>query len=635
MGGLVGVVRVDGGPVNRAIVDRWRTRLALPALKVRSGGSWASAYRSPPYLSAFGSEPQPFELAYGLTAFVEGRLDEPMAVAKSLGLNARKRSDAALIAAAYQHWGKAAHERLFGEFAVALWDEANRELTLVRDQLGTRALLYHFDGTTVWFATSLHQLIANPEVPRDLDELGLANFLVRASDKPERTLYRHVRRVPVGGSVTLRQDSCVERRYWTPGTVPSVRFRRDEDYVDAGRALLDAAVASRLPADGLVATSLSGGFDSAGVTATAARLLGDRRLTAMTRVAGAHDPYQSRWFNERALAGLVAARYENIDWLVLDELHLHDRDIHPEWESAAMAMPTNAQQTTWFEPVETRADALGVRTMLDGGWGNATLSWPGNALCFEQVRSGRIVSAVRDVVLRARRAGKRAWPEVRRELVASLEPRTLRRWRRDRKAEGRGPWQMMAVFAPDFLRSIDYGAHTDSIRHDILRKVPRTGRDLRWSIMHREVSADRSAYHRSIARHEVLDPYRDRRLVEFTLGTPEGQFQRNGVDRWLARRVLADRVPAELLAQTRHGVQNGEWYHLASMHREQTAEAVERLARSPLASRVLDVPFLKGLVDSWPRNAEEAIRSENEHRNMLQFSVSVGSFLRWYEGSNG
>jgi asparagine synthase (glutamine-hydrolysing) len=633
MGGLMGVVRIDGGPVDRSVIERWKARYRSPSLRVRAGGSWASAYSPPPYLSA--SEPQPFDLASGLTAFIEGRIDERASLATALGIGDRKRSGAALIAAAYEKWGPTAHERLYGEFAVVLWDERQRTLTLVRDQLGTRALFYYVDGAAVWFATSLHLLLANPEVPRDLDELGLANFIVRASDKPERTLYRHIRRVPVGGTVTLRKDSCREQLYWTPGAVASVRLRRDEDYVDAARTLLDSAVASRLPEDGGVATSLSGGFDSAGITATAARLLGDRRLTAITRAAGAYDPYQHQWFDERKLAGLVAGRYPNVDWVVLDELHQHDRDAHPEWESAAMGMPASPQPVTWFEPVEKYVDTIGARTILDGGWGNATLSWTGDALCFEQVRGGRIASAVRDVALRARRRGKPAWPELRREMVAAIEPRSLRRWRRERKARGRGPWQLMAVFASDFLRSIDYGAHTDSIRHDILRKVPRSGRDLRWSMMHREVSADRLAYLRSTTKHEMLDPYRDRRLVEFTLGTPERQFQRDGVDRWLARRVLADRVPAEILAQTRQGVQNGEWYHMATLHRDQTAEAVERLARSPLACRVLDVNFLKTLVDNWPKNADDAIRSEQEHRNMLQFGVSVGSFLRWYEGSNG
>jgi len=636
MGGLVGIVRLDGGPVDRAIVERWKTGSRGSRFsRVRTEGAWAYAWFPPPYLASETLDPQPFRLRSGQLVFVEGRLDERDELVRALGPDAARASDPALIAGAYDLWGPTAHERLYGDFAVALWDEGTRRLILARDALGTRSLYYHFDGASVRYATSLHLLLAIPGMPRDIDELALANFMVRATETPERTLYRDIFRVPSGGTVTFSEGTSRKRVYWTLDGIASLRLPRDEDYVEMGRTLLDNAVASRLPATGQVTTTLSGGFDSAAITATAARLLGDRRLTAITRAASAHDPYQQHWFDEKALAGLVAGQYSNIDWIVADELHQHERDFHPEMESAAMGVPVLAPVATWFEPVDLHAAAIGTRSLLSGGWGNATLSWTGNGLCFEQVRGGRLIAAARDVTLRARRQGKPAWPALRRELVASLEPRGLRRWRRERNAGPQGPWQRMAMFAPDFLHSVDYSAHTDSIAHDILRKVPRTGRELRWSMMHRPHPADRHAYLQSRAPHEMLDPFRDRRMAEFTLGTPERQFQRDGIDRWLARRVLADRLPPEVLTQTRRGIQNGEWYHLASLRREATAEAVERMARSPLANRVLDVPFLKSLVDSWPEDAESAMHSEVEHRHMLEYGVAVGSFLRWHEGSNG
>ena len=101
----------------------------------------------------------------------------------------------------------------------------------------------------------------------------------------------------------FENGSCRKQQYWTLDRIAHVRLPKNDDYVDMARSLLDAAVASRLPPDGVVVTSLSGGFDSGAVTATAARLLGERRLTAITRVAGAYNPYRA--FDEKALAGLV------------------------------------------------------------------------------------------------------------------------------------------------------------------------------------------------------------------------------------------------------------------------------------------------------------------------------------------
>ncbi|MCW3847394.1 asparagine synthase-related protein [Sphingomonas sp. LB-2] len=600
---------------------------------MRAEGAWAFAYYPPRYLATEPGAPQPFDLASGAKLFVEARLDDRDALLRELGPGAGAKDDPALIAAAYDRWGLSAPERLYGEFALVHWDEAARRVTLARDALGTRALFYHFDGQALRFATAIHHLLAMAGVPRDLDDLGVTDFLVGATDMPERTLYRDIRRVPAGGTATFDQTGCRTARYWTLDAIAPVRLARDEDYVEAARDLLDKAVASRLPAGGTVATMLSGGFDSAAVTATAARLLGGQGLTAFTRVAGAHNPYTR--FDEKAFAGLVAARYPNIDWVVVDDLHQAERDVHPEWESATMGLPVTPFPRTWFEPIHQRAAAIGVRTLLTGGMGNATLSWSGNALCFEQVRGGRMISAVRGVIQRTRREGGSVARALRSEIGAAIQPRALRRWQVGRRTDERARWQMSAALSPDFLQSLDYESHTESAAHDILRRVPLSGRARRWSMLQREDMADRAAYLRGHLPHEMLDPFSDRRIAEFTLGVPERQYQRDGVRRHLARRAFADRLPEALLAQTRRGRQIGEWYHLANLRREQTAEAVERLSRSPLASRILDVKHLKTLVDTWPGNAEEAQRSERQHRYVLHFSVAMGAFLRWHEGSNG
>ena len=612
MGGLVGLARLDGGPVDSVITDRWK---ALAADSVHADGAFAVAAWAPPYLP--GELPGPFKLASGATLLAEARLDDRPAAGPESGPTR--------VAGAWERWGADAPARLYGEFALAHWDPAQRRLTLARDAIGVRALFYHFDGHTVSFATALHHLLAMPHVPRDLDELRLADFMIGATEAPERTIYRHIHRVPAGGSATFRDGSVRTAHYWTLEGIAPVRLANEDAYVEAARELLDGAVSSRIPETGKVASMLSGGFDSAGIAATAARLLGERGLTAFTRVSGAYNPY-TPWFDEQAFAGQVAARYPNVDWVVVDALHQAERDTQPEIEAAAMGMPTNGFPMTWFEPVHQRAQAMGVRTLFAGGLGNATLSWSGNALAHEQVLRGDWLP-----VLRGAKHGKRAALAA---FTGALEPRRLRRWRKTRGSP-HGYWRLMTALSPDFLDSLAYGAQASSPGHDIMRDVPRSGPERRWSMLHLEDRYDRWAYMRGMLPHEFVDPYTDRRLVEFTLGVPEAQFQRAGVRRWLARRALADRLPAELLAQRGRGRQVGEWYHLANLRREATAEAVERIARSPLASRVLDVPYLKKLVDTWPKDADSAIQTERQHRYVLHYSVTVGAFLRWHEGQNG
>jgi asparagine synthase (glutamine-hydrolysing) len=635
MASLVGIIRLDGEAVDRVIVERWkRGGSDFRPSRVRSGGCWAFAQQIPAYLAAEPAEPQPFELRSGARLFVEARLDERKALASDFGFAGRRVSDAALVAEACERGGLSACERLHGEFALAHWDDADRSLTLMRDAVGVRSLFYAFDGHMVVFATSLHLMLAMPQVSREIDERGLVDAITHIGAQPERTLYRHIRRVPAGGAVQFRPGDCRTRHYWTPASVAPVRYRRDEDYAEAGRELLDRAVASRLPETGLVTTMLSGGFDSAGVTATAARLLGDRRLTAFTRVAGAEHPYGG--LDEKAFAGQVAALYPNIDWTVTDELHQSARDTESEYESARMGLPTNAFARSWFEPILLRAASLGARTMLVGTKGNASLSWGGDGLTYEQIRQGRWIAAVRDVVRTARHEGRSVSRELRSKLGTAIEPAALRRWRRLRRADGkRWPWDGWIALSPDFLAEIDYEAEMHGVSPDNFFRIGHSGKALRGAKFRTEWGRDQFAYRRGQLSFEMLDPFLDRRLVEFTLGIPENQFARKGVRRWLARRVLADRLPADLLAQTLRGRQVPEWYHLASLRREHTIEAVERIARSPLASRVLDVPHLKKLVTTWPKDAKEARRSEGGHKAALHQGVVLGSFLVWYEGNNG
>lgn len=606
MGGLAGFARLDGGPVDDSIISRWKAKAPD---RVHADGGFAFAAWAPPY--APGELPGPFALASGTTVVAEARLDE----------RAGPDSDPALVAAACDRWGADAPAHLYGEFAFARWDPAERSLTLARDAVGVRALFYWFDGHRVAFATAIHHLLALPEVPRDLDELRLADFMVGATEAPERTIYRHIHRVPAGGTATFRDGSVRTARYWTLDGIAPVRLASDKAYVEAARERLDAAVRSRIPETGKVGAMLSGGFDSAAGAATAARLLGERGLTAFTRVSGAYNPYTPS-FDEQALAGQVAAMYPNMNWVVVDPVHQAERDTRPEIEAAAMGLPTNGFPMTWFEPLHQRAAAMGIRTLFSGAQGNATLSWSGNALAYEQIRGGRWLAA-----LRGGTHGKRD------ALAAAFEPRGLRRWRKGRG--GHGYWRLMTALSPDFLDGLAYGDHARSPAHDIIRDVPLSGRERRWSMLHAEDRYDRLAWLRGVTPHEMVDPFTDRRLVQFTLGVPESQYQRGGVRRWLARRVLADRLPAELLAQRGRGRQVGEWYHLGNLRREHTAQAVEQLAQSPLASRVLDVAHLKKLVDTWPRDADSAIETERQHRYVLHYSVTVGAFLRWHEGQNG
>jgi len=61
--------------------------------------------------------------------------------------------------AAWEAWGEACHRHLHGAFAAAVWDGEVRQLFLIRDPTGERALYWHRSPNALLFASEPVQLL--------------------------------------------------------------------------------------------------------------------------------------------------------------------------------------------------------------------------------------------------------------------------------------------------------------------------------------------------------------------------------------------------------------------------------------------------------------------------------------------
>ncbi|QNA82830.1 hypothetical protein G4G27_01470 [Sphingomonas sp. So64.6b] len=634
MGEFAGVIRFDDAAIDTATCERLGRGVAG---QVRASlwrdGSVAIAER-PALRVAFPAPAQLVELPSGGVVVADIRLDDRDDAIRALGVDrAQSSDDMAILGAACEKWGADTAARLYGDFAFALWDDRARRLTLARDALGVRTLYYFTDGQSIVFATTLRKMLALPQVPRDLDDIAVANYMTHTRGDVERTLYRHIRRVPPGGTVVIERGAIRVDRYWTPQLIASVHYGRDQDYVDAARDLFDRAVANRLPVSGGVAAMLSGGLDSTGVAGTAARLLGDRRIAAYTRVPGADHPYDT--LDEATLARQLVGSYGNIDWAVIDDDYQMARDLEPELEASILGQPRNGGfNPSWYRPLLDAVEQSGANVLLNGGMGNMTLSWSGVPPYVENLRRGRLIAAARVALDTARVQHRSLHDVIRKDLIPAVEPRGLRLWRWKRHDGGAPAMLRHSVVATAFLESLHFQRHARALDQELPFEQIGDVRAWRMKFIHTQDARDIMAGSRHFFSFDQRDPMTDRRLAEFTLGVPEDQFFHKGEGRWLARRVLADRVPHAIATEQRKGRQCPEWYHIASKRRDAMAASIERIERSPIASRVLDIPRLKMLLDTFPKDAEAAMSSSAEHGPILQRGILMGSFLRWHEGGN-
>lgn len=188
----------------------------------------------------------------------------------------RGRSDTEVLLEALAAWGlETTLARATGMFALALWDAAERTLTLVRDRLGEKPLYYGRLGGLWAFASELKALRALPGVSPDLDREALTLYLRHSCVPAPRSIYRGVFKLPPGSYVTLRagQTEAPEPTpYWSLRDVVQDGLDRpftgsdDEAEAELERRLL-RAVRGQMLSDVPLGALLSGGIDSSLVTA--------------------------------------------------------------------------------------------------------------------------------------------------------------------------------------------------------------------------------------------------------------------------------------------------------------------------------------------------------------------------------
>ena len=293
MTAIAGIVYFDEKPVDPGILERMKNILepygrdAQHIWKEPGAGLIRTLCRITPEDSM---DRQPLKSEDGNRVLVfDGRIDNREELAEALDISprqARLMADSAFVLKAYERWQKGCLDHLLGDFAFAVWERKPRRLFLARDPLGHRPLYWHKTQQFFAFATLSKGLFAIPEVPRALCEERMADYLALLPTKGPESFYQDIYRIEPGHFLVLEKGRVRTQRYHAFDPEHRIILRKDDDYVEAARELLDKAVSCRLRCAGGVASHLSSGLDSSTVTATAARLLGEqgKRLTAYTSV---------------------------------------------------------------------------------------------------------------------------------------------------------------------------------------------------------------------------------------------------------------------------------------------------------------------------------------------------------------
>ncbi len=283
MSGIVGILNLDGAPVDRRLLQRMTEFMAFrgpDALEIWSDRAIGLGHAMLRTSRGAERERQPASLDGQAWITADARLDGRAELIERLQTGGRSgldsATDAELLLHSYHVWGDACVEHLLGDFAFILWDAGRRRLFCARDHFGAKLFYYARVGASLVVSNTLDCVRVHPEVSDRLNELAIADFLLFTYNQDlATTTFSDVLRLPPAHSLTCADGTLRSNRYWALPVEDVIRYPRPGEYVEHFLQLLRAGVADRLRTN-RVSVQMSGGLDSTSVAVMAKQVLASR-----------------------------------------------------------------------------------------------------------------------------------------------------------------------------------------------------------------------------------------------------------------------------------------------------------------------------------------------------------------------
>jgi asparagine synthase (glutamine-hydrolysing) len=233
----------------------------------------------------------------------------------------RTHADTEVIVHGYEEWGESFVARLNGMFAIALYDIGKGRLFLARDHVGIKPLYYALTADELVWGSEIKALLASGMVDRQLDLDALGQFIAWEYCPGEMTLLKSVRKLLPGRMLRLDLASGRHeiRRYWELPGAGAIEERSEQEWIDRVDEALRAAVRRQLVSDVPLGAFLSGGVDSSLITAA----MGD----VLTFSIGFEDPTYNELRHSKSVAAHLGVRHIT-EVIRADALEMFDHLMH-------------------------------------------------------------------------------------------------------------------------------------------------------------------------------------------------------------------------------------------------------------------------------------------------------------------
>ena len=494
-----------------------------------------------------------------LVITADARIDNRDELIAALQINNRpadKIVDSELILAAYEKWGEDCPKHLLGDFAFAIWDERKQILFCARDHFGVKPFYYYSSNNTFVFGSEIKAIFCLPEVPRQINEVRIGDYLTSNFDDKTITFYQDILRLPPAYSLTVSHKEIHLQSYWCLDPTRELRLGSDEEYAAKFREIFTEAVRCRMRSAYKVGSMLSGGLDSSSITCTARNILSENGGEALPTFSAVFDEVPES--DERNYINPVLAQGGTI------KNYLHGDKISPLndverglWHRGEPLFASNLYLNWGIYGI---AQNQNVRVILDGFDGDNTVSH-GVGYMAELALARKWFRLCQEMHGFAKNFHLSFWQLLWQYMQTYVFKRAFRKYKplrlvsRFSQAVTKRIWHppvkqsfWEAKLNPSFIQRINLEQHLEVLQKERNRPLPTQRHQHHQALTSGVLPYTLEILDQAAAAFaiELRYPFWDKRLVEFCLSLPANQKMNQGWTRVVMRRGMENILPKEV-----------------------------------------------------------------------------------------